>query len=151
MTYSPRRSLRAVNIVKIVRLANVISVTDQYENMEFVVNFQFIKFVQLRILKVLINILREPLFWSDQRKLRLVGWLHWPGGSKTAGSGGNTLPRGSSVTPTSWGEWLPRSNVDGKTSCFVGVMDKMDENEWKYHGEGNKNLVVAHVKVTRRC
>lgn len=35
----------------------------------------------------------------------------------------------------------------------IGAMqlDKMDENEWTYHGEGNKNLVVAHVKVTRRC
>lgn len=30
-------------------------------------------------------------------------------------------------------------------------LDKMEENDWKYHGEGNKNLVVAHVKVTRRC
>ncbi|CAF89733.1 unnamed protein product [Tetraodon nigroviridis] len=28
-------------------------------------------------------------------------------------------------------------------------LDKMDENEWKYHGEGNKNLVVAHVKLSR--
>lgn len=35
----------------------------------------------------------------------------------------------------------------------IGAMqlDKMDENDWMYHGEGNKNLVVAHVKVTRQC
>lgn len=26
---------------------------------------------------------------------------------------------------------------------------KMDENEWKYHGEGNKSLVVAHAQVSR--
>jgi len=26
----------------------------------------------------------------------------------------------------------------------------MDENEWKYHGEGNKSLVVSHVQVRRR-
>ncbi|XP_078517508.1 inositol-pentakisphosphate 2-kinase [Lissotriton helveticus] len=26
--------------------------------------------------------------------------------------------------------------------------EKMDENEWKYHGEGNKSLVVSHVQ---RC
>ncbi|KAK1161452.1 inositol-pentakisphosphate 2-kinase-like [Acipenser oxyrinchus oxyrinchus] len=25
-------------------------------------------------------------------------------------------------------------------------VDKMDENEWKYHGEGNKSLVVSHVE-----
>ncbi|TNM89191.1 hypothetical protein fugu_005446 [Takifugu bimaculatus] len=25
----------------------------------------------------------------------------------------------------------------------------MDENDWVYHGEGNKNLVVAHVKLSR--
>ncbi|XP_003973068.2 inositol-pentakisphosphate 2-kinase [Takifugu rubripes] len=28
-------------------------------------------------------------------------------------------------------------------------LDKMDENDWVYHGEGNKNLVVAHVKLSR--
>ncbi|XP_068451941.1 inositol-pentakisphosphate 2-kinase isoform X1 [Clinocottus analis] len=27
--------------------------------------------------------------------------------------------------------------------------DKMDENEWKYHGEGNKSLVVSHVQLSR--
>ncbi|XP_056292466.1 inositol-pentakisphosphate 2-kinase isoform X2 [Pseudoliparis swirei] len=27
--------------------------------------------------------------------------------------------------------------------------DKMDENEWKYHGEGNKSLVVSHVQISR--
>lgn len=31
----------------------------------------------------------------------------------------------------------------------VGMeVDKMDENDWKYHGEGNKSLVVSHVQVT---
>lgn len=25
---------------------------------------------------------------------------------------------------------------------------KMDENEWTYHGEGNKSLVVAHAQVS---
>lgn len=25
---------------------------------------------------------------------------------------------------------------------------KMDENEWGYHGEGNKSLVVAHAQVS---
>ncbi|GAA6067326.1 inositol-pentakisphosphate 2-kinase [Tachysurus ichikawai] len=25
-------------------------------------------------------------------------------------------------------------------------LDKMDENDWKYHGEGNKSLVVSHVQ-----
>lgn len=24
----------------------------------------------------------------------------------------------------------------------------MDENEWRYHGEGNKSLVVAHAQVS---
>ncbi|XP_053298680.1 LOW QUALITY PROTEIN: inositol-pentakisphosphate 2-kinase [Pleuronectes platessa] len=28
-------------------------------------------------------------------------------------------------------------------------LDKMDENEWKYHGEGNKSLVVSHVQLPR--
>ncbi|XP_029286551.1 inositol-pentakisphosphate 2-kinase-like [Cottoperca gobio] len=28
-------------------------------------------------------------------------------------------------------------------------LDKMDENEWKYHGEGNKSLVVSHVQLSR--
>ena len=27
-------------------------------------------------------------------------------------------------------------------------LDKMDENDWKYHGEGNKSLVVCHVQVS---
>ncbi|XP_062843228.1 inositol-pentakisphosphate 2-kinase [Trichomycterus rosablanca] len=27
--------------------------------------------------------------------------------------------------------------------------DKMDENEWKYHGEGNKSLVVSHLQHSR--
>ncbi|CDQ95803.1 unnamed protein product [Oncorhynchus mykiss] len=25
----------------------------------------------------------------------------------------------------------------------------MDENDWKYHGEGNKSLVVSHVQHAR--
>uniref|UniRef100_A0A665VE62 Inositol-pentakisphosphate 2-kinase n=1 Tax=Echeneis naucrates TaxID=173247 RepID=A0A665VE62_ECHNA len=29
-------------------------------------------------------------------------------------------------------------------------LDKMDENDWKYHGEGNKSLVVSHVQVILR-
>ncbi|CAN9511996.1 unnamed protein product [Ophioblennius macclurei] len=28
-------------------------------------------------------------------------------------------------------------------------VDKMDEKEWKYHGEGNKSLVVSHVQLSR--
>ncbi|KAM6927861.1 inositol-pentakisphosphate 2-kinase [Xenentodon cancila] len=28
-------------------------------------------------------------------------------------------------------------------------LDKMDENDWKYHGEGNKSLVVCHVQLSR--
>ncbi|CAK6960896.1 inositol-pentakisphosphate 2-kinase [Scomber scombrus] len=28
-------------------------------------------------------------------------------------------------------------------------LDKMDENDWKYHGEGNKSLVVSHVQLSR--
>ncbi|XP_029006233.1 inositol-pentakisphosphate 2-kinase [Betta splendens] len=28
-------------------------------------------------------------------------------------------------------------------------VDKMDENDWKYHGEGNKSLVVSHVQLSR--
>ncbi|KAM9409175.1 inositol-pentakisphosphate 2-kinase isoform 2-T2 [Pholidichthys leucotaenia] len=28
-------------------------------------------------------------------------------------------------------------------------VDKMDENDWKYHGEGNKSLVVSHVQFCR--
>lgn len=32
----------------------------------------------------------------------------------------------------------------------VGMeVDKMDENDWKYHGEGNKSLVVSHVQLSR--
>ncbi|KAK5871981.1 hypothetical protein PBY51_012718 [Eleginops maclovinus] len=27
-------------------------------------------------------------------------------------------------------------------------VDKMDENEWRYHGEGNKSLVVSHVQLS---
>ncbi|CAL8336089.1 unnamed protein product [Lota lota] len=29
------------------------------------------------------------------------------------------------------------------------LVDKMDENEWNYHGEGNKSLVVSHVQMSR--
>ncbi|XP_022538115.1 inositol-pentakisphosphate 2-kinase isoform X1 [Astyanax mexicanus] len=29
------------------------------------------------------------------------------------------------------------------------ALDKMDENDWKYHGEGNKSLVVSHVQHSR--
>lgn len=32
-------------------------------------------------------------------------------------------------------------------SCVM-ELDKMDENDWKYHGEGNKSLVVSHVQVS---
>ncbi|KAL7837598.1 hypothetical protein SRHO_G00273090 [Serrasalmus rhombeus] len=28
-------------------------------------------------------------------------------------------------------------------------LDKMDENDWKYHGEGNKSIVVSHVQHSR--
>ncbi|KAF0034759.1 hypothetical protein F2P81_012517 [Scophthalmus maximus] len=28
-------------------------------------------------------------------------------------------------------------------------LDKMDENDWRYHGEGNKSLVVSHVQLSR--
>ncbi|XP_069006468.1 inositol-pentakisphosphate 2-kinase isoform X1 [Embiotoca jacksoni] len=28
-------------------------------------------------------------------------------------------------------------------------VDKMEENDWKYHGEGNKSLVVSHVQLSR--
>lgn len=27
--------------------------------------------------------------------------------------------------------------------------DKMDENDWRYHGEGNKSLVVSHIQIPR--
>ncbi|KAL4655836.1 inositol-pentakisphosphate 2-kinase isoform X1 [Arapaima gigas] len=27
-------------------------------------------------------------------------------------------------------------------------LDKMDENDWRYHGEGNRSLVVSHVHVS---
>lgn len=39
----------------------------------------------------------------------------------------------------------------GARLVVIGVMelDKMDENDWKYHGEGNKSLVVSHVQVSR--
>lgn len=32
---------------------------------------------------------------------------------------------------------------------FTLVMEteKMDENEWDYHGEGNKSMIVAHSQV----
>uniref|UniRef100_A0A6Q2ZKC2 Inositol-pentakisphosphate 2-kinase n=1 Tax=Esox lucius TaxID=8010 RepID=A0A6Q2ZKC2_ESOLU len=30
-------------------------------------------------------------------------------------------------------------------------LDKMDENDWKYHGEGNKSLVVSHVQTTEQA
>ena len=41
--------------------------------------------------------------------------------------------------------------LTGAQLVVVGVMeqDKMDENDWKYHGEGNKSLVVSHVQVSR--
>lgn len=29
-------------------------------------------------------------------------------------------------------------------------VEKMDENEWKYHGEGNQSLVVSHCQVGMR-
>ncbi|XP_037107757.1 inositol-pentakisphosphate 2-kinase [Syngnathus acus] len=28
-------------------------------------------------------------------------------------------------------------------------LDKMDENDWRYHGEGNKSLVVSHVQLSK--
>ncbi|XP_061687455.1 inositol-pentakisphosphate 2-kinase [Syngnathoides biaculeatus] len=28
-------------------------------------------------------------------------------------------------------------------------VDKMDENDWRYHGEGNKSLVVSHVQLSK--
>ena len=31
----------------------------------------------------------------------------------------------------------------------MDLVDKMDENEWNYHGEGNKSLVVSHVQVRK--
>ena len=31
----------------------------------------------------------------------------------------------------------------------MDLVDKMDENEWNYHGEGNKSLVVSHVQVSK--
>ncbi|XP_035245242.1 inositol-pentakisphosphate 2-kinase [Anguilla anguilla] len=30
----------------------------------------------------------------------------------------------------------------------VMELDKMDENDWKYHGEGNKSLVVSHSQLS---
>lgn len=27
----------------------------------------------------------------------------------------------------------------------------MDENEWDYHGEGNKSMIVAHSQVKGNC
>ena len=41
--------------------------------------------------------------------------------------------------------------LTGAECVVVSVMelDKMDENDWKYHGEGNKSLVVSHVQVSR--
>lgn len=33
--------------------------------------------------------------------------------------------------------------------CGVMELDRMDENDWKYHGEGNKSLVVSHVQVNK--
>lgn len=41
--------------------------------------------------------------------------------------------------------------LTGAHLLVSGVMelDKMDENDWKYHGEGNKSLVVSHVQVSQ--
>ncbi|KAG7226837.1 hypothetical protein INR49_014186 [Caranx melampygus] len=42
-------------------------------------------------------------------------------------------------------------SLPGARLVVIGVMelDKMDENDWKYHGEGNKSLVVSHVQISR--
>lgn len=32
--------------------------------------------------------------------------------------------------------------------CGAMDPDKMDGNDWRYHGEGNKSLVVSHIQVS---
>jgi len=40
-----------------------------------------------------------------------------------------------------------RQNSISLRFFWVMELDKMDENDWKYHGEGNKSLVVSHLQV----
>lgn len=40
-----------------------------------------------------------------------------------------------------------RQNPTSLRFFWVMELDKMDENDWKYHGEGNKSLVVSHLQV----
>lgn len=49
-------------------------------------------------------------------------------------------------------DWRPPARGLTRREGCTGGMDKgkMDENEWGYHGEGNKSLVVAHTQVSDR-
>ncbi|KAG7278240.1 hypothetical protein CRUP_012736 [Coryphaenoides rupestris] len=42
-----------------------------------------------------------------------------------------------------------RPSPPGAPLCAMEAADNMDETEWKYHGEGNKSLVVSHVQMSR--
>lgn len=41
-----------------------------------------------------------------------------------------------------------RQNPTRLRIFWVMELDKMDENDWKYHGEGNKSIVVSHLQVS---
>lgn len=76
--------------------------------------------------------------WPTGRAQAAADRRSSPGG----GGGGGWCPGGLAV-PSSRSHEAPEPHQG---------MDKgkMDENEWGYHGEGNKSLVVAHAQVSGR-
>lgn len=74
----------------------------------------------------------------------------WWAGGRASVSGGRgaeaeARQRGAARTGRETPKRLPRRDA-GRPAGMEA--EKMDENEWRYHGEGNKSLVVSHRKVT---
>lgn len=72
-----------------------------------------------------------------------------PGSKMAAAAGGTSRGRERAAQPRWW-----RREAAGRRLLLPSArpgpgmeVEKMDENEWKYHGEGNQSLVVSHCQV----
>lgn len=94
-----------------------------------------------------------PLNDGGGRRCQSLRWRRGArarGGPASPGGGRDFLRRGG-AQPRWWrrerGGPAAGTVPTGRGAGPGMEVEKMDENEWKYHGEGNQSLVVSHCQV----
>ncbi|CAL8382790.1 unnamed protein product [Boreogadus saida] len=75
-------------------------------------------------------------------------WAEHPGCLAVSGSSAAPAAARRQTLPGYFSAGRP-GGFSAVYGSVMDLVDKMDENEWNYHGEGNKSLVVSHVQMSR--